>query len=74
MNGMRILTGVAFIITGVVCFALFKAFFVNPTHLPAPNGELYGPVSFFRIPIYLLCAANVLIGILIVAAFWSPLR
>jgi len=59
MNHMRILTGVAFIVTGIVCFVLFKVCFVNPTHTPVPNGELYGPVSFFRIPIYLLCTTNI---------------
>lgn len=70
---MRALTGVVFIIAGIACFAMFRAFFVVPAFNPPPNsldGELAGPVSFFYIPIYVVCAFLVLMGLAMVWAFW----
>jgi hypothetical protein len=71
---MKTITGIVFVMSGLVCLVLFKRFFVDPAFTPLPNGgfgELYGPVSFFRIPVYGLCILQSLLGCLILAAFWG---
>ncbi|TVQ01006.1 MAG: hypothetical protein EA381_06385 [Planctomycetaceae bacterium] len=71
---MRTLTGIVFIAAGVACLFMFRAFFVLPAFTRLPDGgygELYGPVSFFRIPIYGASIFLILVGASIVAAFWG---
>ena len=50
-----------------VLFGTFQCFVVNPAFKKLPDdgfGELYGPVSFFRIPVYVTIAVIVIMGIL----------
>ena len=61
--------------TAAVVAMLFKFFVVHPAYTPQPNGnygELYGPVSYFRIPIYFACGLFFLIGVagVLVGVFW----
>ena len=67
---MRVVGGISLIVCGIAIFASFKYFLVDPayTHLPSGGyGELYGPVSFFRIPVYVLCILTIAVGILLIS-------
>lgn len=51
---------------GLILLFLFKFYLVNPAFTKLPNGnygELYGPISFFRIPVYILLCILLIIGI-----------
>ena len=63
-------TGVILAATGGVAALLFKFFIVHPAYTPLPNGhygEMYGPVSYFRIPIYIVCGLIFVAGLASVA-------
>lgn len=56
------------IILGALGAIAFKLSLVDAAYVPLPDGthpELYGPVSFFRIPVYIACGASVLLGLAI---------
>ena len=51
---------------GVGAGLLFKWSVVDPAYTPLPNGhygELYGPVSFLRFPVYVLYGCLVAAGV-----------
>ena len=61
---------------GAVAAALFKFVVVDPSLAPLPGGgygETFGPVSAIRIPIYAVCGAVVLAGLIFagVGAMWG---
>jgi hypothetical protein len=60
--------GCLWVALGVVGIVLFKLFVVNPAFQKLPNGnygELYGPVSWLRIPVYVLLLAVILFGVIL---------
>jgi len=62
---MKKMVGPFLILVGVICFLSFKIFFVDPAFTKLPNGnygELYGPVSYFRLPVYGICILIVIVG------------
>ena len=67
---------ICFYLFGFVAIVLFKYFVVKPAYGPLPNGrygEMYGPVSFFRIPTYIILGVVVGVGIwLVIRGFTRP--
>ena len=64
-------TGTVFLACSAVLFATFQCFIVNPAFKKLHDGgfdELYGPVSFFRIPVYLTIAVIMTMGIIMFLA------
>ena len=63
--------GVVLAAAGVGAGLLFKWSVVDPAYTPLPDGhfgELYGPVSFIRLPVYFLCAYLVAAGVTSIAS------
>ena len=58
-----------FIMTGVAGLTMFKLFVVNPAYQKKPNGnygEMFGPVSFFEMPVYVFFAFLIILGLIMI--------
>jgi hypothetical protein len=65
---MKSLIGKFFLVVVPVVFIIFKII-ERRAYTPLPNGnfgEIYGPVSFFRVPVYVICACLLVVGLVLV--------
>lgn len=65
---MRLVGGAACALVGTTGLLYFKLALVDPAFTARADGtygEMYGPISFFRIPVYVLCLALIVVGALI---------
>jgi hypothetical protein len=74
MKQMMPLFGMGIAGLGIVGIVFFKLCFVNPAYNKLPDGnygELFGIVSFFRMPVYVILWIVISLGILIFLKTWE---
>jgi hypothetical protein len=69
---MKGMVGWLFVSCGVALLIAFQLVIVNPAFRQNEAGEYpetFGPVSYFRFPVYFLCLAVLVVGLIIIATF-----
>jgi hypothetical protein len=63
---LNTIIGIFLSVSGFLFGAAFYFLIAAPSKVQLPNGnygEMYGPVSFFEIPVYIICGIIVLLGV-----------
>ena len=71
LRARRVTTGIMISAAGAVAALLFRLLVVGPAYTPLPDGsygEMFGPVSFARIPVYVACGLLIVAGLARIAA------